>query len=243
ALPPRSQHSNAAAAPVSAPTHAQPVPHPPLKKSSSFSMDSKSHVVADKPDSPDTATSTSISKAKTPPTSQKKSGWGFPSLSLPSLGIVDMLRRGADPVGDATVAKVGRDMEAYFCQEKKRWVFPGEEATDDAAGPPSAPPTSFAAAAPSSSASSAPDDPLAALMAPPPMKETTPLAAMMAPPARSMYGSQRGGAPAVKRAPARPQYAVFKPSPAAVSSVSDDPPGSANDNSSLPPPPGSSGGQ
>ncbi|ETW00222.1 hypothetical protein H310_07614 [Aphanomyces invadans] len=241
-LPPRAPSATTASAPPSAQPHA----HPPLKKSSSFTMEAKAHAET----SPTTKDDSTTPKAKTPPTStsqKKSSGWGFPSLSLPSLGLVDMLRRSADPVGDATVAKVGKDMEAYYCEEKKRWVFPGEEDAEDLSGPPPPPPTSFAAAAqapaPDAAAS---NDPLAALMAPPPMKETTPLAAMMAPPARNMYGSQRGGAAAAKRTPPRPQFAVFKPSAAATPAPSseDAAPSSGCGPSSMPPPSSESpGGQ
>ena len=121
---------------------------------------------------------------------------------------------------DAKVAKLGTQLEAFYCEEKKRWIFPGEDASE-AAGPPPAPPTDMFLSAPKPNTpapSAAADDPLAALMAPPasrahlpPSTASDPLSAMMAPPSRGpVYGaaaSQRGR----KKAGARPQFAVFKP--------------------------------
>ncbi|RLN37569.1 hypothetical protein BBJ28_00005692 [Nothophytophthora sp. Chile5] len=175
-------------------------------------------------------------RSKTPPpsSSSKSSGW-FSGLS-------SFIATKMNP--DAKVAKLGEHMEAYFDEENKRWVFPGETAAEEPAMP-SAPPTgplpgsapgSSAAGPPPSGTNSAPgsisgfapsDDPLAALMAPPPprvLMKKDPLAAMMAPPSRpGLYGSQRGGS-SVQRKPPRPQFAVFKPSPAAAAPAPDQQP-------------------
>ncbi|RLN96649.1 hypothetical protein BBJ28_00020750 [Nothophytophthora sp. Chile5] len=175
-------------------------------------------------------------RSKTPPpsNSSKSSGW-FSGLS-------SFIATKMNP--DAKVAKLGEHMEAYFDEENKRWVFPGETAAEEPAMP-SAPPTgplpgsapgSSAAGPPPSGANSAPgsisgfapsDDPLAALMAPPPprvLMKKDPLAAMMAPPSRpGLYGSQRGGS-STQRKPPRPQFAVFKPSPAAAAPAPDQQP-------------------
>jgi len=116
-------------------------------------------------------------------------------------------------------------MEAHYDEDKKKWIFPGEEATEED-DIPSAPPTDMsmmnksASSAPNSTDGGASDtsNPLSALMTPPPSKARTaalsqsdPLAAMMAPPARTnLYGSNRGST--TKRAPVpRPKFAVFKP--------------------------------
>ncbi|KAK1938278.1 Protein transport protein SEC16A [Phytophthora citrophthora] len=173
-------------------------------------------------------------RSKTPPPSgsAKTSGW----LS----GLSSFIATKMNP--EAKVAKLGEQMEAYFDEDQKRWVFPGEQAAEEPAMP-SAPPTGpISGSAPGSSAgmppmgtNSAPgsmssgpapsDDPLAALMAPPPshmLMKKDPLAAMMAPPSRTGgYGARRGGSTA-QRKPPRPQFAVFKPS-AAPASAPDEP--------------------
>ncbi|KAF0698634.1 Aste57867_10728 [Aphanomyces stellatus] len=231
-------------------------PHPPLKKSNSFTYDNKAESKAAAESGPASekqppAATQEKPKAKTPPTSsssgsQKKGGW-FSSISLPSLGLADAIRNTFDPVGEGKVVQLPKnEPEPYFDKEKNRWIFPGEENEADAA-PPSAPPTSFPATTPGggppgsnppgSATPSMDSDPLAALMAPPPMKETTPLAAMMAPPPRSMYGSQRSGSMNTKKTPPRPQFTVFKPNPATAAAAPMDPPPSGDSA-----PPSSSGG-
>ena len=121
-------------------------------------------------------------------------------------------------------------MEAYYDKDLKRWVFPGESATEVAAPPPPPPTTMQPAAnsAPSSmsngpsggyaaggAAAPAPvanDDPLAALMAPPPARRTG---------ARSRYpdplaasGNVSGGnTPSMPTGGTKtpPKFAVFTP--------------------------------
>ncbi|KAG2995708.1 hypothetical protein PC120_g21693 [Phytophthora cactorum] len=169
-------------------------------------------------------------RSKTPPPSgsSKSSGW----LS----GLSSFIATKMNP--EAKVAKLGEQMEAYFDEDAKRWIFPGETSAEEPSMP-SAPPTGpMPASAPGSSVgippvgtNSAPGsissgpapsaDPLAALMAPPPshmLMKKDPLAAMMAPPSRpGMYGARRGG-PTAQHKPPRPQFAVFKPSAAPVPS-------------------------
>ncbi|GMF38180.1 unnamed protein product [Phytophthora fragariaefolia] len=174
-------------------------------------------------------------RSKTPPPSGSSKGSGWLS------GISSFIATKMNP--EAKVAKLGEQMEAYYDEKTKRWVFPGETASEEPTMP-SAPPTgpmpgsapgSSATGAPPPGANSAPgsmssgpapsDDPLAALMAPPPshmLMKKDPLAAMMAPPARSgMYGARRGGSTA-QRKPPRPQFAVFKPSAAPAAAASDE---------------------
>eukprot|EP00644_Phytophthora_capsici_P006892 jgi/Phyca11/532804/estExt2_fgenesh1_pg.C_PHYCAscaffold_80096 len=171
-------------------------------------------------------------RSKTPPPSgsAKSSGW----LS----GLSSFIATKMNP--EAKVAKLGEQMEAYFDEDAKRWVFPGEQAAEEPAMP-SAPPTGpISSSVPGSSTgmppmgtNSAPgsmssgpapsNDPLAALMAPPPshvLMKKDPLAAMMAPPARMGGYGARGGSTA-QRKPPRPQFAVFKPS--AASATPDEP--------------------
>ncbi|TYZ56946.1 hypothetical protein PybrP1_002822 [[Pythium] brassicae (nom. inval.)] len=164
-------------------------------------------------------------RSKTPPPSGSKSGW----LS----GVIgNFLVKKMNP--EVKVAKLGEQMEAYFDEEKKRWVFPGETAAEEptmpsapplgpsmgsgSAGPPGPPGSTHSA--PGSIGGGGAGDPLAALMAPPParahaaMMKKDPLSAMMAPPTRSMPG-MRGASAGAQRKPPRPQFAVFKPAPQA----------------------------
>lgn len=93
-------------------------------------------------------------------------------------------------------ADVGVEMEAYFDEEKKRWIFPGEPQGEATAGPPPAPPTASqlgpsvggggsggppgslgsggVASPPNSTPGLDANDPLAALMAPPPVSVGAP---------------------------------------------------------------------
>lgn len=127
-------------------------------------------------------------RSKTPPPSRtSSSGW--------LTGLSTFIAAKMNP--EAKVAKLGEQMEAYFDEEKKRWVFPGESQTEEAARP-SAPPTGpLPGSTPGSSSGGPPggvaggaggppgvhsapgsmagggstaDDPLAALMAPPPSR-------------------------------------------------------------------------
>lgn len=168
-------------------------------------------------------------RSKTPPPSRSSSGW--------LTGLSTFIAAKMNP--EAKVAKLGEQMEAYFDEEKKRWVFPGETQGEEASIPSAPPIGPLSGSTPSSSKGGAPigggppgsthsapgsiggphatpsDDPLAALMAPPARPSTAalmkkdPMAAMMAPPARPMYGQRSSTMPAKR--PPRPQFAVFKP--------------------------------
>lgn len=164
-------------------------------------------------------------RSKTPPPSGSKASSGW------FTGISNFIATKVNP--EAKVAKLGEQMEAYFDEEKKRWVFPGETATEEAVIP-SAPPTGPMPGSMPSSGSGGPpgthsapgsisggSDPLSALMAPPPVRahaalmKKDPLSAMMAPPARSGLIGQRASSMGNVRKPPRPQFAVFKPAPQA----------------------------
>uniref|UniRef100_M4BRG3 Protein transport protein sec16 n=1 Tax=Hyaloperonospora arabidopsidis (strain Emoy2) TaxID=559515 RepID=M4BRG3_HYAAE len=160
---------------------------------------------------------------ETPPHSNSGKGSGWLS------GLSSFIATKINP--EAKIAKLGEQMEAYFDEDAKRWVFPGETAPEEAtmpSAPPTGPllgsapgssaagmpPTGTASAPGSISSGPTPNDPLAALMAPPPprvLMKKDPLAAMMAPPARpGIYGMHRS-ASMTQRKTARPQFAVFKP--------------------------------
>ncbi|CAH0520677.1 unnamed protein product [Peronospora belbahrii] len=163
-------------------------------------------------------------RSKTPPPSGSGKGSGWLS------GLSSFIATKMNP--EVKVAKLGEQMEAYFDEDAKRWVFPGESAPEETATP-SAPPTgplpdsapgSSATGVPPAGTNSAPgsissgpapsNDPLAALMAPPPSRmlmKKDPLAAMMMPPSHpGMHAVRRGNSTALRKPP-RPQCAVFKP--------------------------------
>ena len=133
---------------------------------------------------------------------------------------------------EATAADLGEGMQAYYDEDKKVWVFPGEDPAELAAPPPP-PPTSMAPAPTEQEQPKPPDmatDPLAAMMAPP---QRTP--ALRGRPGgapggggvtpRSLYpgmmppmpGSAMGtpGMP-MNAAGAPPPFMVFQPAPAAA---------------------------
>ena len=132
---------------------------------------------------------------------------------------------------NAKIANVGNKMEAYFDEDKKRWVFPGEEEEEDQ-GPPLAPPTTkdVQKARDASGGSQPPGtpapaaDPIASLMAPPPARSIRSVSS-----ARSRYVdpfAAAGGAaapPAAGQAgaaappPTVPKFAVFTPKPSSSS--------------------------
>ena len=144
-----------------------------------------------------------------------------------------LLGRG-DSESKATVADVGEEMQAYYDEKLKRWIFPGDDPTEVAKplAPPPIIPTSSAdttiiptTPAPSSSSS---NDPLAALMAPPPsrgipssMKQRT--AAMTSTTTSTGGGGgvkKKTGTPSSPMMNTTPTYAVFQPKPAS-SAVAD----------------------
>ncbi|CAB9511698.1 transport protein SEC16B [Seminavis robusta] len=110
---------------------------------------------------------------------------------------------------DATQADVGGKMEAYYCDETKRWIFPGETPEDIKPLPP--PPTPMDM--------TPKEEPK-----PEPDMATDPLAAMMAPPKRTpaSYGRSRAGALGVPSTPRSLYPGMTPPMPGSVM-----PPGSA----------------
>lgn len=77
---------------------------------------------------------------------------------------------GRDSESKAKVADVGEDMQAYYDEKLKRWIFPGDDPAEVAkplAPPPIMTPKTTDDAPAVSNAPAASSDPLAALMAPP----------------------------------------------------------------------------
>nr|CCA13964.1 COPII coat assembly protein SEC16 putative [Albugo laibachii Nc14] len=188
-------------------------------------------------------------RSKTPPPSSSRStsssGW-FSGLS-------SFIATKINP--EAKVAKLGEQMEAYFDEEKKQWIFPGEtvvEETTTLGAPPvglnpagNGPPVGGSAPTSSSGGACATDsnDPLAALMAPPMSRahaslvKMDPLAAMMAPPKRHGLHASRApseGPQKKKAMPPRPQFAVFKPMRTSATAASSSAPNSTNGSSPFP---------
>jgi hypothetical protein len=114
---------------------------------------------------------------------------------------------------DATTADMGGEMQAYYDDKNKVWVFPGEDPAEKAKpiGPPPMVSTPMENSAPQT--------------APPPSND--PLAAMMAPPRRGPRPTQMtpnrpgfGGGSPMPAAP--PQFAVFQPAPAPAPAPSEE---------------------
>lgn len=154
--------------------------------------------------------------------STEKGGW----LS----GIREMVTKKLNP--DATTADIGESMQAYYDEDKKVWVFPGEDPAE-LAEPPPPPPTTPMNQTEKQEEKPAPDmakDPLAAMMAPPQRTPAT-LARARAPGGgigaatpRSLYGMPPGmppgsavprsvGAPGSASAGGTPQFMIFQPKP------------------------------
>lgn len=172
-------------------------------------------------------------RSKTPPPSGSKSSSWLSGL------VGKFIATKMNP--EAKVAQLGVRMEAYYDEEKKCWVFPGETAAEEPMMPSAPPIGPLPGSTPSSSSggppgamgppgthsapgsiSGGPADSLAALMAPPPARahaalmKKDPLSAMMAPPPmRPGMVGQRGASMGAQRKPPRPQFAVFKPAPQA----------------------------
>jgi hypothetical protein len=138
---------------------------------------------------------------------------------IPSFGIRDSVTKWLNP--DATKADLGEGMQAYYDEDKKVWVFPGEDPAEIAKpiGPPPTTPLGAAMSPNYNMPSSEPrekNDPLAAMMAPPPRVPSSqkfkspgakPGAMMMYPP--GMMPPTAGAT----NATAPPQFAVFAPIP------------------------------
>ena len=124
-------------------------------------------------------------------------------------GIKDRLTKMLNP--NATQADTGLEMQAYYDEKLKVWVFPGEDPAEKAkpvGPPPTAKAKSEQKQAPSSAPVNAqPKDPLAAMMAPP---MRTPRAGGSARPRGLPGGTPMGATPMPP-----PNFAVFAPKPAA----------------------------
>jgi hypothetical protein len=141
---------------------------------------------------------------------------------------------GRDKESTAKVADVGEDMQAYYDEKLKRWIFPGDDPAEVAK--PLAPPpimTPKADNAPDvSSTPAASNDPLAALMAPPSRamsskksgppsrKYADPLASMGNVASTPMTGLPPVSSKNIPESPMRdvptaapPKFAVFQPKP------------------------------
>ena len=156
----------------------------------------------------------------------------FPQFDPGSAGWLSKLL-GRDGESKATVADVGEEMQAYYDEKLKRWIFPGDDPAEVAkplAPPPIIPktPVTPALSAPAPAAS---NDPLAALMAPPPsrglstMKKGTSAASRYANPLASTgkrAGASSAGStkipPTSPMMAAPPTFAVFQPKPAPAES-------------------------
>ena len=107
------------------------------------------------------------------------------------LGIKQTFTKWLNP--DATTADLGDEMQAYYDNERKVWVLPGQD-PEELAKPIGPPPTALASTAPSAS-----DDKDSKTS-----QSADPLAAMMAPPQRgpSALSRSRGSTPSIRPSPA-----------------------------------------
>lgn len=140
---------------------------------------------------------------------------------------------GRDSESKTKVADVGEEMQAYYDEKLKRWIFPGDDPAEVAkplAPPPIIPKkTDAAPSTPAAPAPAASIDPLAALMAPPPSRGMSskkkgtssygarryadPLASMSS---SSSMGKKVPPSPMMNnQAAPPPTFAVFQPKPMA----------------------------
>uniref|UniRef100_A0A7S2AQ08 Uncharacterized protein n=1 Tax=Octactis speculum TaxID=3111310 RepID=A0A7S2AQ08_9STRA len=118
---------------------------------------------------------------------------------------------------DATRADLGKKNEAYYDDNLKRWVFPGEDTAGDAAGsvaPPPGPPMMTSSVSSPSFGSKKNDDqpskpsesdPLAMLMAPPTMRRApTTVRSRYVDPFAAMQTQSKPGMPSVSSEPSLP---------------------------------------
>jgi len=108
---------------------------------------------------------------------------------------------------DATQADLGEGMQAYYDEDKKVWVFPGEDPADVAKpiGPPPTTPMADLSAAPAPPPAPASNDPLAAMMAPPQRAPRSRVKKASPSSMPALLGTPMG-------APS-PKFAVFAPKP------------------------------
>ena len=143
--------------------------------------------------------------------------WGF--------GFTEKMNKWLNP--DATTADLGEGMQAYYDEQRKVWVFPGED-PDEIAKPIGPPPTVSATKLEQKESPTSPKDPLSAMMAPPQRapsfrRSFSALSTMgnAGVSAASRYpGMMPPGAgprpgPSLSAGGPPPQFTVFKPTPAA----------------------------
>lgn len=114
-------------------------------------------------------------KQAAPASEGKKSGWR------------SWINKKLNP--DATTADVGDEMQAYYDEKLKRWIFPGDDPAEVAKPLPPPPKTPMQQEAPKEETKTADLDPLAALMAPPPVTRSVKKGPAMTP------GSMAAGPP------------------------------------------------
>ncbi|KAL7540536.1 hypothetical protein ACHAXR_010196 [Thalassiosira sp. AJA248-18] len=138
-----------------------------------------------------------------------------------------LLRRRADDESKATVADVGEEMQAYYDEKLKRWIFPGDDPAEVAkplAPPPMniPKPKTTGEAAPATPAAAS-IDPLAALMAPPTRlsskKKGTPMMTSRYADPLASTGSSSKVPPSPMMNQAPPTFAVFQPAPASTNAA------------------------
>jgi hypothetical protein len=110
--------------------------------------------------------------------------------------------------------------KAYYDEQRKVWVFPGEN-PDEVAKPVGPPPTAATTPAPTPQPKPAENDPLAAMMAPP-SRAPSSLRRAGVPGTPRGYPGTPGSRPPVTASGSSPvvrppQFAVFQPKPAAKS--------------------------
>jgi hypothetical protein len=128
-----------------------------------------------------------------------------------SFGIKESVTKWLNP--EATQADLGERMQAYYDDDKKVWVFPGEDPAEVArpiGPPPTTPMASSSIPAPSAASST---DPLAAMMAPPqrnPSASRARSSGMRPSPSTMPMMLPPGMMPGTPNA-AAPKFAVFAP--------------------------------
>ncbi|CAM9622765.1 unnamed protein product, partial [Laminaria digitata] len=123
---------------------------------------------------------------------QRRASVGAPAVGAKPGRLAKIMSKWLYP--EAKHADVGNEMEAYYDEKAKRWVFPGENPGEAAAATPLAPPTTSQLGSPSNSQAGGPGGGGGAAGAPPPptpgLDANDPLAALMAPP-QVMIGAPR----------------------------------------------------
>ena len=144
--------------------------------------------------SPTSAPANLEQKPSTPSSAQKR---GMMGMLKGFLGVKE---------DKAVKADLGNKMEAYFDPVAKRWIFPGDDPTEElpSAGPPPTA-TELSKKGAQEEETKAPQDPLSAMMAPPPRAPRSAI------PSRQRSTAQSSKPSAMPPAP--PKFVVFTPKP------------------------------